>query len=909
MKLNVTLGHGLAEAIATPSRTGIDQVTCAPSWLLSWIESQLGLTLPETSFTHRTIQYLGCLRELDAPDRFYHRSFHEDELGAASELLRWRDECYEAGWDGRLFSEDMPARIRDLAEVEAIAAPRIAPNTGQRVQRVLSELEDARLDNLTIKVIDPEETFSNVWKQLLRRLDSHFHPWALSPQGTPGSDLYALQSRLLEQQGGDTAALSADASVLVLRDGSHYLSAPWIAAYAHQQLERYGNESCVILAERCGGILDDALTETGRPRLGFASPSFWRPVFQVLPLAMELIWGPLDPSALLQFLAHPVAPVRNRIRRALALVVAHEPGIGGDRWKEALDEAIQRALDDSEAKDGESHSRERRRKAIMAEVSYWLECERHDPQQGAPISIVIERTRRVIDWLRKATHHLEDIDHQELYAGAWSQASELLAILESLEATGVGSVRRDLVRRLIEAVRGEGMIRPGRERQCAPHEPQLRKAHAPSGVLEPAEVVIWWGCDQERVFTQLRWSPAETRFFEAHGVRLNSLKDRLSWRSASWLRPILAARRQLVLVLHDEAKGHHPVFDRLLASARGWAEHRIERLIGDPTLTCDAIPAPETTELVLRELPSVKRWWHLTSSSTLMPREQESASSLEKFLSGPYQWVLDYKAKLRKGTLVTLDDGKRLKGNLVHQLYELYFAAHPDIGALDADSAGKWVHQNAPDLIERVGAVLLTAGRRAEREDFIHTAADSLQELIRQLQAADIAKVTMEGEQAGTFLGGPIGGVIDMLVVNSIGKSAIIDIKWGSATYREASLRNSEYLQLATYGLLCKTRDEGWPILGYYIISDRRLITMDGGYFPEAVEVFPDNRESVAAFWERVEHTWRWRREQLDRGVIEVPVTGTTPDRNSSPGEGGLALPETYDRFHHFGGLTGWTQK
>ena len=84
---------------------------------------------------------------------------------------------------------------------------------------------------------------------------------------------------------------------------------------------------------------------------------------------------------------------------------------------------------------------------------------------------------------------------------------------------------------------------------------------------------------------------------------------------------------------------------------------------------------------------------------------------------------------------------------------------------------------------------------------------------------------------------------------------------------------------------------------------------LDSDFFPNASKVRPDNGETHLEFWQRVEATWQWRRQQVDEGLIEVPVTGTEPDEVSVPGETGLEMPETFDRFDDYPVLTGWSDE
>src|SRR5690606_4036083 len=98
----------------------------------------------------------------------------------------------------------------------------------------------------------------------------------------------------------------------------------------------------VLIAEHDGIIVDNALERVGLPRAGFQHYSRFRAVTQVLKLALSLIWKPVAPRPLLQFLLHPVGPLPRRVRSALAESVASEPGVGGRAWAAALEKLAER---------------------------------------------------------------------------------------------------------------------------------------------------------------------------------------------------------------------------------------------------------------------------------------------------------------------------------------------------------------------------------------------------------------------------------------------------------------------------------------------------------------------------------------------------------------------------------------
>jgi RecB family exonuclease len=311
--------------------------------------------------------------------------------------------------------------------------------------------------------------------------------------------------------------------------------------------------------------------------------------------------------------------------------------------------------------------------------------------------------------------------------------------------------------------------------------------------------------------------------------------------------------------------------------------------------------------LQARSLPPKVRWWQLPPAVTLPPRESESFSSLDAYIHSPYQWLLRYAARIRPGSLGSVSDGSQLKGNLAHRLYEEYFNAHPAITGIDPATIDAWVDACMPSLLQQEGALLLEAGRQAECERFIVQLQESLTTLVEHLQSAGVVSVQMELQQEGLYAGGKLNGSIDLLATRADGTEAVVDIKWGGRKFRRDALLDNSYLQLATYAQLRRNNGAtSSPALSYFIVMDAHLLSLEHGFFPNAEILRPGGEESAAQYWQRFEQTWRWRRAQFDRGLVEVTVTDTEPTAESLPGDDGLPMPEASDSFNDYRVLTGW---
>ncbi|MEH6585223.1 MAG: PD-(D/E)XK nuclease family protein [Halioglobus sp.] len=886
-KTRVTLALKADGALPEPVKNALGELTTGTHGLLTLLETQLGIPSPEVSFTTRLIQYLGCIDEVDHPDAFYHASYEADPFSVARTLLQWRDQWYEAGWTGT-FEAGVPAKLADMAAIEALAVDKVEPDTGQRIQRILNLLPDNPIAIESITLRDPITDFPHLWRSLIEATGANIvTAEAAAPQAAEDTDLGQLQRHLLSDT-HEKIKLSGDGSVLVLRADSPQESTPLTALLTQHWLDETPEQSIALLAERRGELLDDTLESINSPRLGFSALSPWRPVFQVLPLACELLWEPLNPTALFQFLSHSVGPIPARVREKLAQTVANTPGIGSDAWEQAITQALE---NEDEAK----------RDKLEQSIRYWLESPRFPTQSGVDTKTLAQRAQRVADWLQGAREATDDTSRKSLYNIALNQCLEFVNAVDRLKAHGRDPLTQDNVRRLIEDVRGTGSPISDRSAEVLPGQTRVLRADHAGAFAGPVDNVIWWDCQANDRVHRWPWSRTERGALADNGIQLQSEEEQLNWLGKAWLRPILCAKERCTIILHDDAERHHPIWDQISSLAQGFP---ILQIASDETaknLGLDQAP------LKTRTLPSKVRWWQLPGSVEMPKRDFESFSSLDAYIHSPYQWLLRYAARIRPGALASVNDGNLLKGSLAHRLYEEFFNAHPKIGGIDTHAIGPWIDQHSDTLLQHEGALLLEPGRQAECVHFISTVQNSLTTLVEHLQSAGVVEVAMELWQEGIFTGGKLNGSIDILATTADGKEAVVDIKWGGRKYRRDAMLENSYLQLATYAQLRRNNQvKVSPTLSYFIVVDAHMLSLDHEFFPDAEVLKPEGLENAAQYWQRFEHSWHWRKNQFDKGQIEVTVKDAEPTADSDAGEDGLAIPDASDPFNDYAVLTGW---
>lgn len=847
-----------------------------PLALLNLLETRLGLLRADRAHAQRVTQYRECLKQHDTPDRFYHASFGIDPIGTSASLLSWRDTWHLHGWNG----QSPPAagvRMTDMAAVESAARELLFPSIGERLARVAEFLDRQQPRIESIELVDPLSAFPKRWREVLAKLPVR-SVRAYGPSADPTTVLGRLQIALKAAHEGEKPegkiAWLDDGSLRVVRAETGLVAARCVADDLAAPQERIA-----IIAEQSRSLLDATLDGSDVARQGFLDASPLAPALQVLPLALATVWEPLDVYALLQFLSHPIGPVPGYARRRLAEVVAQFPGVGGPRWREAVEEIVRRQPE--------------RADDLRRALAFWVEHTRFDPKQGAPTSALLERTRAIRDYFGARLAD-QDANRSAAAATGLAQAAAVTAALEALAAQGEASVAPVELEALVAQCTARGAPNFAMHAQvgCAP------AATDPGALLEPFDRVIWWQMGAPSLPGHYPWSASEMASLSRAGVELPPLEELLKRRGEEWLRPVLYARRQLVLVLPPHGEEMHPLWQEIQWFVDGVRPEPLESL-----LTGRA--GNELPAIAHAALPARRRWWHLAAQATIPPRTRESYSSLSAFLNAPHQWVLKYAARLNPSNLLAVADANLLYGNLAHRLIDRFFRTSGSL-ALRGEALRAWFSREFETVVAEEGAVLLMPGRRGDYERLRSSLERAIAEFQRQFAAASIDAVEPERALAGNFTGGELEGVADLVVRNRSGQHAIVDMKWSGGNYHQERLAKNRHLQLAVYAELLRQETGAWPQVSYFILEAARLIAPDTGFFPEARAVQQGGPGSTAVLWDRFVAAWNWRRSQIDAGLIEVAARGIEPTAESVGPAEALEPEELREEYDDYRWLTGW---
>ena len=914
--MQIILGLDLEGCPFPTSRAGsLNQLTAGPKTFLELLEMRLGLAPVPWDESTRLLAFRKALDTAGKKEpRFYGKSFSLDPLGSAKVLLRWRDELRLSGWTAELAGSDAPKRINDLAAVESLFNDK--NDEAGRLRRVAGVLADGRETGIDqVDIIETRAHYPKLWQNVLDALavmEGAF-PLPSSPVADPDTALYQLQQKLLDE---DALRFVADGTVRIVSGAVPGkvadAAANHLRSLAASDEKNGGKTGCLVGGASELGPVHRALWALDAPASGYATRSATGSLLQLAPLVLRLHWGPFDPQAWLEFFLHPVSPLSGRLAGNMAYALNSTPSRESDSWKNAIRKTID-SLEDRKAKD-----------AVKKQAKEWLgllECDGNTETLSGT-------AKQLSVWIGKRGTVIEDREERAQWQLASWKFQQLAGSLASVDALNREDFERVISDWLDSAVVS---VAEAAELGCP------RRLGSPGHLLDEVDDVTWWQPD-EKTSPKSPWYPVELEWLSQQGVEFPDRDlERERIQEAS-LRPILLAKRSVTLFYKPKKEKAHtsapPILNRILAAGRGGAR-----------VSPDSIIKTEIRDMI--PLQSPKRKWEIGRPELLGPRESESYSSLHHLVYSPWQWVLQYRARLRPGRLLDyriVDDARR-KGSLLHGFVESLLEPEPEpldledwnrpsevsateeiagaSGLLETlvkrlfdgsasidwkvvtnDVVEDWVESHWNSILAQQAAHYLIPENAASRSELLYLAKTGLLELINQLRAAGIVSVRCEERLEGVpFCGGSLTGFIDLQLQNERGESGVIDLKLGGKSTRREELAKGRHLQLATYGHLIRESHSIVPHCGYFIfMGGGTLLSRSGDFFKNADVVRSSgSSDDWTVCWSEFEDIWKTRRAELDRGEIEVTLGRLGPTLEYPHWV--IKKPEEYSRFLN---LAGW---
>ena len=782
--------------------------------LTALLQTRLGTTHPETPHIVRINQYLERIRSIDSDSAWFNKSFEVDPWSTAEDLLRCRDDLVANGWNGALPKGDVSELVRSLCELEQVGFP-LAPALADDVASLVADLDTPMPLGIShVQLQHPSSTLPAVWRTILSKMAARgVHISEPYSGSNPAPEITVLEAET-EWEAAENAAR-------------------WLAASSP-------GRSTAAVASRSTAVLDQYLARQRLPRLGIGDKSRWRGQDQIIPLFLEVIWGPVNVRLLGEFLSLPLSPVRAKAAGMLQKALTAEPGTGGAAWQEAL----QNIAEDSELG------------SLVAADLDWLFntgllLDEND-LSGADL-------RERCEWLAQRLKSLAPF-HETLQVTA-EQLKTILGLVSGLPRLS----RRDL-RRIVASVVSESS-NPLVEAEAS----SLLRLNHLNELMDDVDDVLWWGFEAASPSPGRRWDEGDRQALASIGVDLPSPEDLAALTVAQTLR---AARRckSLVIVQTAQQDGErvdrNPLLEALIAD-----QPADTRLDGTPvpiaaranarTATPESLYDGAMWRLANRQsqlVPVQERKTEIPPSSfELGPRadlapERLSFTQLSKLIGCSLAWVLDKKVRLRVSKADDVPTGNRMIGTFVHKVVE---ELHHDLAQVrQAVPTEAQMNAKIDELLPRMASELLLPGQQSRLKHLRTVVRESVLKFFATLSKAGIVIQAMEQDFEkplavdvdGESVDIPVGGKADVVGIDADGRRVVVDLKWSNKDkYRLDEVRDGEAVQLALYQWALNDENPSSDApTAYYLLKQGAFASADAAFGNPLVAA-----QSSEQLWER----------------------------------------------------------
>jgi len=814
-----------------------------PNKLLHWLEAQLGCSgYPNNTEYIRIELYRQSLGQVDAA--FYARSFEADRFATAEYLLQWRDELLLSGWN---FEKDanIPPRLQTLAEVEfhfrkKINDPELsamAMGYADRFEQVMQRINRVHIPLKKCCFYEPFELQRPYIQRFVRILR----------ESNPAV--------ILQWINPPNAALAPEVDIMLLQcrrdsDASTFLA---------QTLRENQALIPTFLAPQSSLALEQSLLSEGFAAMGIQSASLARPSLQILKLAPAFLWEPVDIFKIMEFLTLPLKPLDGGLGLEIARVMAEKPGFFSDTWFAAVFGYFETADAPEEARD---------------QYEFWFDRKRYPVDKSAPKRDAVILYTYLHEWARIYFEETGSTNNSLLVLA--EQARRIAALLDTLPEQRITFLELErIVRTIFEAS----------PIQLAPAEKgSFPFVHKPGAFATTVDTLIWWNfLSLHDTPTPDKWQTAERTWLLKQDILLQTPRQQSRLNQLLQLRPLQWTTKRLILVVPEQADGADVQPNLLLSDLEVVLGKNFKHSVfhidrsNDRERLSMKLRLPKQIAVPVRTGRRSRPHVQVAMPERIEAPEYETATNLESLFYYPHRWFFRQKLRLYPSSLLRVTGDNTLLGSLAHRFFEKLL--QEDILGLNRTEVQEWVDKQAETLLPREGATLLLYGREPERNAFLNRVKNAAWRLVALLRSNGWSVEQTEMNLEGAIGEVPVRGKADLVLVRGVEK-AIIDLKWSGSSRRKELILNGEDLQLVLYARLLPP-DEVWPHTAYFILEEGKIIARNAQAFKEAIVAGRGGVDHVnvcTTIFEKMERTYHWRMEQINRGMVELRTARTASE-------------------------------
>ncbi|MEI6173239.1 MAG: PD-(D/E)XK nuclease family protein [Bacteroidota bacterium] len=849
---------GVFQGTSRKEKATVNVIYLGPMGLLGFLERELGLTGDYPDAMDRANRYSSALRKhvAECPEAFYAQAFETDETGVAKDLLRWRDDLVWLGWK-KLKPEEQPQRLNTLARVELQFNDRYFHyGVADRWQDVIESLQKIAVTfHVKLIIYDDRELVHPFFKKLFILLGKNTEYQNLNATISMGNNNLGTVKKLLLGNGPKGAIfkpLSEDNSFSILRLKDNHLAADVLSNQIRQ-----GFKPVVINDEN--KVLDYYLVANGLPACGSTLTNSNPLIIQLFKLICVGLISPLNVFNLLSLLQSPYSPIPKILSLRLARHLIEKPGVDGALWKEIIENYFVEL--------GKNEPGAKKWKKKRDEVALFLSFN-FEP------TIDVMRIKNVYASLKgwADRHSLPAIhDHTD-------EERDQFAYLSRLSETLLRKIQDESEpydgNKLLKMV--ESIYEPASFPNEIVQTNSVERLNSPAGLLDNPPLIWWQDCynsvikAEQHAFLYF----GEIEFLKRNGIDTYLPADQVKMAYEKIKRGILAAESQCVLVVAEKHNGEetstHPIISEITAGFQNL--HQVAATLNDiELLTLFPLQTKLTEEI---RLPEPKIRWEIKNPQKLTKRDTESASSIEKLIQHPFEWVIEYQAKLNTGNSFTLPDLFTLKGNIAHATTEAILTQFKN------DAHFRLTDELIADQLNmkilEEGLVFMLSEQRFEYAELVRKYTNAIRSLVSIITENELKTIGCEYNAEKVIPGiGVVAGKIDLVLENKQGQQVIFDLKWTKNNKKyQVKLEEGKSVQLAIYsGLLDSALKTG-----YFMFDSGKLYTGHDFKGGNVIKVKIAEELTEPGVLSKICNSLAFRWKELENGDIEIGDNASLTD-------------------------------
>jgi len=809
--------------------------------LLELLELHAGCRRASISRLERVVLYQKSISEYlsDKKDCFLKKSFITDPLGTAGKVLEWRDRLILCGWSSEMRTSSK--RLQALCDLEEKFLPDGAgfPDNWMNMLKTVGERRILP-ENSTIEVHHSKEFLSPYLQEMFEELDKkgakceYITP---NPQATANSNLYKVQDAISKNIKEKIELDPTDDSLLLYHfkermDALEYISCKGSkdAVYINSDNKAFDYVQRLFNFPVSGSRLADSTPE----------------IVQLFRLGLSLYNEDFSLENILSWLSIPIHPLKSELRYKLKKIILDSGGICNEEWNKNIEEYDK-----------------------QDDIAVFLPLSKNGTPETKKVTLFITRLQNFA--LQRLAMQKIEKQNNTLVSDQLVKLIELTtAIGQLLKSINKDKLESGQLGRLIASIDSNGSYQLDKpEKGCR------YVCSQPDALVDTIEDCIWLDFYNAQSISNYYGFLLQGEYKELMdaGAKLWSSEAESLLHIEKQLTPLMLSKK-LTLMFCEKSSGEsttqHPL------------KLRMEKLINNYVSIVKSPCLGKTKEVDVFDNIVPVAELKLDNAAELNPRQQESATSLEKLIYNPLDYVLNYHAGLRKNS--TLPSLSISMGNSAHE----YIALLVKNSNFEIAEMKRQFIENFN--IEMEGCILRNAALLNQKENelnkksYLSKIEKSVNNLLEIIEENDLKIISAEGaklEDNADNVSKPvrllgdkeipvINSRMDMVLTNTSGYSVIIDFKWTKhIKYHREAIKNNLSIQLAIYEELEKHNNPNGVAAKCYFELDEGILLTQKGSGLKGKNIDEVETDVSKDLMEQIRNSYKFRYNQFANGIIE----------------------------------------